>query len=221
MIDYVRFKRTIKPAKKNITIIGQHIKPGTLAELLVNAVIQRAQAKPDLRINVLDSADFNLRFLEAEKAPLEEPVDDYTTLQWSETVSNADSILFVTPEFHGGYTGYFKNAIDVLWLPWHNKPIGVVAYSLSNQQSSTFTQSIIDLFSAVKADLVMPIVYLPGSSKPTQRTISITPDLENSIDAILTELYTTAKEPNYFRQLYRSITDKAKRKLLKLIKPKK
>ncbi|BDC34190.1 hypothetical protein Noda2021_01480 [Candidatus Dependentiae bacterium Noda2021] len=109
----------------------------------------------------------------------------------------------------------------MLWLPWHNKPIGVIAYSLSHQQSSTFTQSIVDLFSAVKADLVMPVIYLPGGSKPSERTISITPDLENSIDTILTELYTTAKEPNYFRQLYRSITDKAKRKLLKLIKPKK
>ncbi|BDC34189.1 hypothetical protein Noda2021_01470 [Candidatus Dependentiae bacterium Noda2021] len=108
VVDYVRFKRTIKPGKKNITIIGQHIKPGSRAELLINAVIQRAQTKPDLRINVLDSADFNLRFLEAEKAPLEEPVDDYTTLQWSETIANADSILFITQNLMVGILGTLK-----------------------------------------------------------------------------------------------------------------
>ncbi|AUX44583.1 FMN reductase [Sorangium cellulosum] len=41
----------------------------------------------------------------------------------------ADALLFVTPEYHGSFSGALKNALDYFWEEFNKKPIGVVAAS--------------------------------------------------------------------------------------------
>lgn len=41
----------------------------------------------------------------------------------------ADALVFVTPEYHGSFSGVLKNAIDHFWEEFGKKPIGVVAVS--------------------------------------------------------------------------------------------
>ncbi len=49
--------------------------------------------------------------------------------EFSEKVMNADGILIVTPEYNGGYPASLKNAIDLLYAEWQNKPIALATVS--------------------------------------------------------------------------------------------
>jgi len=44
-------------------------------------------------------------------------------------LQEADALLFVTPEYHGSFSGVIKNAIDYFWAEFQKKPIGVVTVS--------------------------------------------------------------------------------------------
>jgi NAD(P)H-dependent FMN reductase len=42
-------------------------------------------------------------------------------------LDNADAMIFLSPEYHGSYSGALKNALDYFWKEFAHKPIGVVA----------------------------------------------------------------------------------------------
>ncbi|WP_317624034.1 NADPH-dependent FMN reductase [Brevibacterium casei] len=46
----------------------------------------------------------------------------------AEIVSEADGIVFVTPQYNGGYPASLKNAIDYLFAEWRDKPALIVSY---------------------------------------------------------------------------------------------
>ncbi len=45
----------------------------------------------------------------------------------SQHLMEANGLIFISPEYHGSYTGVLKNAIDHFWEEFKRKPIGVVA----------------------------------------------------------------------------------------------
>jgi len=58
----------------------------------------------------------------------------------------ADALLFVTPEYHGSFSGVLKNALDYFWAEFQRKPIGVATVSsgrLGGINASTQLQHVI------------------------------------------------------------------------------
>jgi NAD(P)H-dependent FMN reductase len=47
----------------------------------------------------------------------------------SARVQEADALIFVTPEYHGSFSGILKNTLDNLGTEFYRKPIGVVTVS--------------------------------------------------------------------------------------------
>ena len=46
-------------------------------------------------------------------------------------MASFDGDIFVTPEYNHSITGALKNAIDYLYVEWHNKAVGFVSYGLT------------------------------------------------------------------------------------------
>ncbi len=66
--------------------------------------------------------------------------------QISVRLQEADALLFVTPEYHGSFSGVLKNAIDYFWEEFQKKPIGVVTVSAGKMggiNASTQLQHVI------------------------------------------------------------------------------
>lgn len=50
------------------------------------------------------------------------------TRQWAELIDSFDGFVFVTPEYNASVPGPMKDAYDLLFSEWTNKPIGFVGY---------------------------------------------------------------------------------------------
>lgn len=52
---------------------------------------------------------------------------DPALVEVCQKLTEADGLIFISPEYHGSYTGVLKNAVDHYWKEFKKKPIGVVA----------------------------------------------------------------------------------------------
>lgn len=81
---------------------------------------------------MVDLAEVDLPLLnEPEHASTGIYVHEHTR-RWSAIVAEADAIVFVMPEYNGGFTAPLKNAIDYLVHEWKDKPVGLVGYGMSS-----------------------------------------------------------------------------------------
>jgi NAD(P)H-dependent FMN reductase len=83
----------------------------------------------------------------------------------SKRLQEGDALLFVTPEYHGSFSGVLKNALDHYWAQFHKKPIGVVAVSSGKKggiNASTQLQHVILSLGAfpLPLKLLVPEVHL-------------------------------------------------------------
>jgi NAD(P)H-dependent FMN reductase len=93
---------------------------------------ERAARHGDFEVRVIDLAEVDLPLLdEPEHASTGIYVHEHTR-RWSAIVAEADAIVFVMPEYNGGFTAPLKNAIDYLVHEWKDKPVGLVGYGMSS-----------------------------------------------------------------------------------------
>jgi NAD(P)H-dependent FMN reductase len=50
------------------------------------------------------------------------------TRRWSRKISEADAVVFVSPQYNWGYPAPLKNALDHLYKEWSDKPAMIVTY---------------------------------------------------------------------------------------------
>jgi NAD(P)H-dependent FMN reductase len=89
----------------------------------------------------------------------------------SARLHRADAMVFVTPEYHGSFSGVLKNALDYFWEEFSKKPIGVVAVStgrLGGINASTQLQHV--------------VLSLGGFALPTKLLV---PEVQNVFDESL------------------------------------
>ncbi len=110
-----------------IVIMSGSVRKGRKSHQVALELQKRLKASQQ-QVRVIDLAVARLPVLEEERfskhpSPTAAMVDIHNQL------NEADAIIFLSPEYHGSYTGALKNAIDYYWSEFQKKPIGVVATS--------------------------------------------------------------------------------------------
>lgn len=75
-------------------------------------------------VTMIDLAEHPLPMMEEDNGRLRSPADDISVI--GTQLKEADSIILVSPEYHGSFSGVLKNALDFYWAEFKKKPIGVV-----------------------------------------------------------------------------------------------
>jgi NAD(P)H-dependent FMN reductase len=121
-----------------IAIIIGSTRPGRRAEGVAHWVHDAASQRDDATYEIVDLAEHNLPHLdESGPAAISQDYTQPHTRAWAARIDSFDGFVFVTPEYNHSTTGVLKNAIDYLYLEWHNKAAGFVSYGINGGVRAT------------------------------------------------------------------------------------
>lgn len=118
-----------------IAIVVASTRPGRRGDQVASWVLEQAIARTPLEAgveySVVDLAEMHLPLLDE---PMPAAIGDYRndhTRRWSEVVAAFDGFIFVLPEYNHAIPAALKNAIDYLFVEWHDKAAAFVSYGLN------------------------------------------------------------------------------------------
>ncbi|KAF2069916.1 hypothetical protein CYY_008768 [Polysphondylium violaceum] len=115
---------------KLVQIIISSVRTSRVGDQVAAYVKNVMQASSPYRFEIVDLKDYQLPLLSDEpNIPAYKNYTQKHTIAWSEKISQADSYVFVTPEYNGSIPASLKNAIDYLYQEWAGKPTVVVSYA--------------------------------------------------------------------------------------------
>lgn len=119
-------------------IITGTTRPGNVGTVVGEWVIENLSARTDVEIKDLKVADFDLDLLGEPTIPGQAngKYEDPKTVKWAEAVKECDAYVFVTAEYNAAPPAALKNAVDLLFVEWNDKPAGFVGYGFGGGQRS-------------------------------------------------------------------------------------
>jgi NAD(P)H-dependent FMN reductase len=111
-----------------IAVILGSTRQGRIGERVARWLLDQAAGRTDVQLELVDLRDFPLPFFDSPVSPKRAISDDPRVRAWAHKVSEADGYILVTPEYNFGYSAVLKNALDHLYYPWNDKPVGFVGY---------------------------------------------------------------------------------------------
>ncbi|MCM0147413.1 NAD(P)H-dependent oxidoreductase [Photobacterium galatheae] len=91
-------------------------------------VLEQAKQAGTFAVAFADLKTINLPLLDEPEHPAQQKYTKDHTKAWSQMVSAADAVLFVTPEYDYFPPAALVNAIQFLAKEWAGKPMGIVSY---------------------------------------------------------------------------------------------
>ncbi len=116
------------PPTSPVLVIGGSTRPNRRSPAIAAWVAARGRAVTGLAFETIDLRTLGLGFDDEPGIPAKDPYLTEATKRWSERVSGARAIVFVTPQYNWGYPAPLKNAIDHLYREWAGKPALIVSY---------------------------------------------------------------------------------------------
>ncbi|RRD47179.1 NADPH-dependent FMN reductase [Tessaracoccus sp. OH4464_COT-324] len=80
------------------------------------------------QVELVDLREVALPLLDEPEMPRMGNYQNEHTKAWAKTISDAEAVVWVTPEYNGFFTAAAKNAIDTLGPEWAEKPTAIVGY---------------------------------------------------------------------------------------------
>jgi len=170
-------------------IVVGSTRPGRMGSQVAQWVQERAEARPGLKVELLDLASIALPFLDEEEYPSERAYQHPHTREWSRRVEALDAVVLVTPEYNRSFPAPLKNALDFLYHEWRRKPVGLVGYGMT----STGTRAVAALMPVVAALEMIPAgtVQVPLRERVDPAgVLRTTASDDAALDELLTDLLT-------------------------------
>lgn len=198
--------------KPRLHIITGSTRPGRVGPSVAAWFTAHARAADTFEIEVIDLAEVALPLLDEPNQPGEQKYTHEHTKKWSATITRADAVVFVAPEYNSSMNAATKNALDYLYVEWHYKPLGLVTYG-GISGGLRAAQAIKQVGAALKMIVMPDTVMIPrvsslltdtpadqalaASAMPVRtftalaasvRTLTATPAMDRSAAALLAEL---------------------------------
>lgn len=152
--------------KMNLLIILGSTRQGRMSDTIANALNGLLSNRTDINAQLIDLRDYQLPFLDDTIVPSRRKIiTDPTIQQWSDTIKQADGFIMVVPQYNNGYPAVFKNALDLLYVEWNNKPVGLVSYSGGPSGGAYVISSLRPVMEELKMILVEPVITIPTAWK--------------------------------------------------------
>lgn len=111
-----------------IAVIIGSTRDSRFADKPANWILERARARGDMEVELVDIRDFDLPFFNEKASNMWMPSEDPRAVAWQKKLAEFGGFIFVTPEYNRSIPGSLKNALDQAYVEWIRKPAAVVAY---------------------------------------------------------------------------------------------
>ncbi len=112
--------------RPRIAIMVGSARPVRIGDQLGAEIARVVEASSDADVRTLDLCGIGLPMLDE---PLMAALGQYAHARaWAAQVADADAVIFLTPQYNGGYPASLKNAIDYLGAEWRGLPGAIVSY---------------------------------------------------------------------------------------------
>ncbi len=138
-----------------LLVVTASVREGRAGDKVTDWFAQLAKSDGRFDLDIVDLKKLNLSYELVEQPPSQVKDGQYSRAEdreWAKTVSSADAVVFVSPEYNHGYPASLKNAVDHLFYEWNNKPVAFVGYGASGAPYAHAAFSMVA--SWVKMDLV-------------------------------------------------------------------
>ncbi len=109
-------------------VIAGTTRPSRRSPAIAGWVAALGEALNGEPFQVVDIQDLGLGLDDEPGLPALGKYTRESTRRWSEMVSAAKGVVFVTPQYNWGYPAPLKNAIDHLYAEWRGKPALLITY---------------------------------------------------------------------------------------------
>lgn len=111
-------------------VITGSTRKGNVGASVGDWVVENLSQRTDVDVVDIRVGDYDLGFVEEEVIPGEAngKYENPNTTKWAEIIDGCDAFVFVTAEYNAAPPAAFKNAADLLFVEWKNKPVGFVGY---------------------------------------------------------------------------------------------
>lgn len=159
-------KTTTEPKKLGVQIIIGSTREGRISDKISKALQAMVATRTDITTEIIDLRDYKLPFLYDATPPMQqEKISDPVIQKWSDKIKSADAFIIVVPEYNSGYPGVLKNALDLLYKEWNNKPVGLVGHSGGPSGGTSVLAQMRTVTKAFKMIPVMAEIKIPSSWK--------------------------------------------------------
>ncbi|HLC73672.1 MAG TPA: NAD(P)H-dependent oxidoreductase [Candidatus Nanoarchaeia archaeon] len=111
-----------------VQIILGSTRDGRSGEKVGNWIHNLALKRKDFTTEFIDLKDWDIKFIHDVNPPSIGKYSDPLVQKWAKKINEADAFIMVTPEYNHGYPAVLKNALDVIYKEWNNKPVTFVSY---------------------------------------------------------------------------------------------
>lgn len=180
----------------NILVVLGSARTGRVADKVAEYVKAEIESREGVSATVVDLATLNLPFYNNEQPAMspDRVQTDENVSTWSKLVSEADGVVFVTPEYNHNLSAIQKNALDWLFFEWNDKPVTAVAYGWTG--GSLAVAALREVLTNVKAEIGQEMAQL-GFMKDLNPDGSLLDDesVATQIAAAIDEIIVPAGEP--------------------------
>lgn len=151
-----------------IQIILGSTREGRYGDKAAKFIYEFAKKRKDFSVEYIDLKDWNFSFLYEASPPSMGNYSDPKTKKWAAKINESDGYIFVTPEYNHGYSGVLKNALDLIYKEWNNKPGGFVSYggAAGSRAVEQLRQVLVELqIAPIRAQVMITSIWTAFDAK--------------------------------------------------------